>query len=262
MSAIPPVDPNSLAWNEYVVNQPINLTAVDGSWQVVPLSQIDHYFLSNGAALVIYGLGTGMAFTVFCAMLLLTKPEKRHTVIFGLNLSGLVLLFIRCVCDCAVYSDRGRGIGPNILGALLVLSQRDYVPIYIFILASLFWYLVTIASLVLQVRVVFGAEPKVQKLLTIFLVLGGLFVMGFSSAFQGISFKESLEQAPDDLSTWVRQTAQISFVTLEGIASAIFVGKLLFLIQRRRRMGFRGFGPLQVICIMGVQCLIIPRNSP
>jgi len=255
----PPIDPNSLAWNEYIANQPVNLTAIDGSSVVVPLSKIDHYFLSNGAALIIFGLGIGMSFVVFCAMLLLTKPEKRHTVIFGLNLTGLILLFIRCVSDAVVYTDHARGIGPNILGAVLLITQADYAPDYIFILASLLWYLITIASLLLQVRVVFGAEPRVQKYLTVALVIGGLVVMGFSAAFQGIAFQDSLDNVTNDARTWVVQTAQISFAVVVGVSSAIFVGKLLFLIHRRRKMGFKGFGPLQVICIMGCQCLIVPR---
>src|SRR5579862_4311245 len=171
--APPPVDPNSLAWNEYVVNQPLNLTAIDGSTMTISLSDIDNYFLTSGGALIIFGLGVGMTFVVFCAMLLLTKPEKRRTVIFGLNLTGLILQFIRCLSDCIVYTDRGRGVGPNILGALGVLTQADYAPNYLFIICSLLWYLVIITSLLLQVRVVFGAEPKLQKYMTVLLLIFG-----------------------------------------------------------------------------------------
>lgn len=259
--AAPAVDPNSLAWNEYVANQPINLTAIDGTVMTVPLSKIDNYFLTNGGTLIICGLGIGMCSVLIIAMLLLTKPEKRRTVIFGLNLTGLILEFIRCVSFAVAYTDRGRGVGPNILGALLILTQLDYTPLYIFILSSLLWYIVIVSSLLLQVRVVFGAEPKIQKYLTILLALLGLVVMGFTSAFQGISFKESLDNSSNDDLTWVVTTGETLFVVTVGIASGIFVAKLLYLINRRRKMGFKGFGPLQVICIMGVQCLLVPRTS-
>jgi Fungal pheromone mating factor STE2 GPCR len=54
----------------------------------------------------------------------------------------------------------------------------------------------------------------------------------------------------------------IIWATTIGCASLVFVAKLLYLIHRRKKMGFKGFGPLQVITVMGAQCLVVPcKNS-
>jgi len=124
------------------------------------------------------------------------------------------------------------------------------------------WYILIISSLIVQVRVVFGAEAKARQYLTLGFGLLGLTAVGFILAQQADIFKYTLEAngGADPWYYWVQNTGRILFVIVIGLCCAVFVGKLMYLIHRRQKMGFKGFGPLQVILIMGSQCLIVPRT--
>ena len=91
----------------------------------------------------------------------------------------------------------------------------------------------------------------------------GFAAIAFNITDQADVFKASVNKfgIPDTWKAWVGLTGRILYTITIGLCSAIFVAKLLYLIHRRKKMGFRGFGPLQVIVIMGTQCLIVPRTS-
>lgn len=258
-SVIP--SPNDPVWSEEIASQTVNLTDIFGNVNTFHLSDFDAYNHSVGQALVIFGVNIGMVVTIAIVLLLLTKPEKRRTPIFALNLAGLVLMFFRMLMNSILDT------GPNFTISVAFLSDTSltpasaFVPLYIYTFVTIPWYIVIIASLVLQVRVVFGAEPRAQKYLTWALGLLGLATMGFNITGQADVFKGNLAKtgAVDPWFAWVQETAHILYTITIALASLIFVSKLMYLIHRRQRMGFKGFGPLQVIVIMGAQCLIIPR---
>ena len=126
----------------------------------------------------------------------------------------------------------------------------------------MFWYTVIVTSLILQVLVVFGAERKVRRYLKYALGLLGLATIGFNITSQADAFKGSVSKTGlyDEWFLWVYKAGRILYAVTVGLTSGIFVAKLLYLIRRRKKMGFKGFGPLQVIVIMGAQCLLIPRT--
>jgi len=51
---------------------------------------------------------------------------------------------------------------------------------------------------------------------------------------------------------------RIYFCTFVGVSCLVFLYKLAITIYRRRKMGIKKFGPLQIIFIMFSQCLVIP----
>jgi pheromone alpha factor receptor len=201
---------------------------------------------------------------VATVLLLLTKTEKRRTPIFALNLAGLTLQFLRMLMVSILYNGPNKTIGVAMLATTTLTPASAFTPAYIYIVITIFWYTVIISSLILQVRVVFGAERTARTYLTYGLGLLGLAAVGFTVTSQADIFKGSLAKTghTDSWKPWVEFTGRMLYTITIGVSSAIFVAKLLYLIHRRRKMGFKGFGPLQVIVIMGSQCLLIPRTPP
>lgn len=261
MSAPNPSDPK---WNQEVEDQLFNLTDVFGDVNTFSLSNdIDAFYHDVGRSLIIFGVNMGLCVMVAVVLLLLTKAEKRRTPIFILNLIALTLMFIRMLCVAILYNGPGKTLGVILLGAVEIVNATIESPTYIFQIISIFWQIVIISSLILQNRVVFSADRTLQFYLTCGLSLLGLAAIAFETTVQAFVFQDTLNLTGFDQPSyrWVSLTQQILFTVQIGLSALIFSGKLLYLTYRRRKMGFRGFGPLQVIMIMGFQCLIIPRKS-
>jgi pheromone alpha factor receptor len=254
-------NPNDPVWAKQIASQTFNLTDVFGDVDTFTLPEIDEFFHATGRSLIIFGVDIGMSVMVAVVLLLLTKPDKRRTPIFALNVAGLSLQFIRMVMVSILYNGVNRTVEVAFLATTVLTPQSAFVPAYIYIIITIFWYIVITTSIILQVRVVFGAEPRAQKYLTCALGLLGLATVGFTITDQADIFKGSLAKTGQDdaWQPWVELVGRILYTVTVGISSAIFVAKLLYLIHRRRKMGFTGFGPLQVIVIMGAQCLLVPR---
>jgi pheromone alpha factor receptor len=262
MSVAP--DPNSIEWTNAVLSQPVNFTDITGETITVPLDAIDSYHTVLARSLIIFGVEIGLTFMLITVLLLLTKPDKRRTVIFGLNIAGLSFQFLRSLMVAILYNGPARSVGMVFLGAFATMTTTDYAPEYFYIVATIIWYAIVETSLILQVRVVFGAERKVQQYLTYGLGLLGLATVSTQTTVQSFVFKAALENAEINDPSFFKLAlaARILFAISIGISSSVFVAKLIYLIHRRRKMGFKSFGPLQVILIMSAQCLIIPSTPP
>src|ERR1700721_404731 len=161
-----PLDPSSAAWASEVAAQTVNLTALDGSAVTLSLYDIDDFYVGTEQGLIVTSFGMGMCAVLFIAMLVLSKPEKRRTIIFGLNLGGLFIQFMRCLMNSIISTNMGFSLAQQFLDLTPLFTMRDYVPQFMFISFTILWYMVILSSLVLQVRVVFAAEPKYKKFFT------------------------------------------------------------------------------------------------
>jgi pheromone alpha factor receptor len=259
------VNPNDPAWAKHIASQDFNLTDITGTVNTFSLSDVDSYYFLKSRSLIVFGVEIGLCIMLTIVLLLLTKPEKRRTLIFGLNIAGLILETIRFITTAINYNSQIFTIGVQFLGARAQLPSDFGVAIDIYSVMTILWYAVVEASLVLQVRVVFGAERKLQTLLTV--VLGFLFTVtaGLKIAQQAMLFRAQLHQTgifDNPAYDGINLAGRVLFAITVGISSAIFVAKLVYLIHRRQKMGFHAFGPLQVILIMAAQCLLVPRNPP
>jgi pheromone alpha factor receptor len=261
--AAPPPDPNNLTWAKLVSSQTVNLTDITGEVDTFPITLFDKYFHAAGRSLIIFGVNIGMCFMVATVVLILSKPEKRRTPIFILNLLALAFQFTRMVLVCILYNGPAFTIEVVFLGTNVMVSDTALSPSYIDPFFTIAWYIVVIASLVLQVRVVFGVEQKLRNFLAFALSLLGLATLGFVTADSIDVLKGNINKSgnTDPWDVWVGLTGRILWTITVGVSSLIFVSKLMYLIFRRRKMGFKGFGPLHIIVIMGAQCLFVPRMS-
>jgi pheromone alpha factor receptor len=251
----------NLTWNEQVAAQTWNLTDAFGQTAAYTLQELDQFYQAIGNGLIVYGFGMGMCAVMFIAMIALSKPEKRRTVIFGLNLSALLFQFIRCLTDAINFTSVANSLEIDFLSTWAFMTGAAWGTLYLFFAFSVLWYAVILTSLVLQVRVVFAAEPTSQKLVTVGLSLTAFVTFAFNLTNQSMDLNYLIHYGSGLSSNMVRTVAEAMFVTDVGLTSLIFVVKLFYLIHRRRRMGFTRFGPLQVIMIMGVQCLLAPCTN-
>jgi pheromone alpha factor receptor len=220
---------------------------------------------NTGKTLVVAGLAIGMTSVVMIIMLLLSRPEKRRTPVFILNLLALVTMFIRMFTVAIAWNGPIQSMSVIFLGTEILVSDTALAANYVYDFVTIIWYFVILASMIFQVRVVFAAETAKSRNT----VTAGLGVLAFSVwatqvVIQVTGFIEEVNKTAD-YPTWyypLENASHILWAITIGLSSLIFVLKLLYLIHKRHQMGFKTFGPLQIVTIMGAQCLIIPCNSP
>ena len=120
-------------------------------------------------------------------------------------------------------------------------------------------YCTIVATLALQVRVVFSATPRTQRIITIIVSVAGSLLVALELT-EGI-FYIIIVFSGEPIPQWVITTTGIFFPTFVGLCSLTFLFKLALTIFQRRNAGITKFGPLQILFIMSCQCLVVPRNS-
>jgi pheromone alpha factor receptor len=260
--SVPTPDPLSPEWSIYLDNQPFNLTALDGSQITLTLTTV------NDAMYFIIAQTAGYAFTIgFSGMLLiilglLTTREKAKRPIFILNVLSLIIILVRSiiyvVVVCANYQH---GIGEYLLGAIAQYTVATFAPSIMIGLLNPLLYITMLSSLVLQVRVVFAAEPTTQKILTVVMAGAAFVIVAFGVTFNAYFIQMQVDGIASAESGWVYNVVRIGIIIFIGISCLLFLYKLAITIRRRQRMGFQKFGPLQILFIMFGQCLVIPCTS-
>jgi len=265
-SAIPSANPTSVPWNIWLDDgQTFNLTDVNGNseqFTVSDISQLTYYFIST---LAIQGFILGFSSMLLIVLTILTPLKKAKRPIFICNYAALLLVAFKAITVIGTYCNQFiYGFGEEELGALAQYPASNLTGPDVFAaILSIFIYLLVIPSLILQVRVVFAAEPTTQKIITVVLGASGLALLGLQIAWQVAGIQNAVHPTnPINLTNNVWTAFHIGFVVFIGVSSLLFLYKLIITIYRRRRMGFKQFGPLQVLVIMFVQCLFIPGTTP
>jgi pheromone alpha factor receptor len=255
----PHADLFNKTWENEVFRQPFNLTNAYGEVVTFDLGILDSFMRYIGETLIVCGIAFGMCFVLIIVLLLLTKPEKRRTPVFIFNLVSLVLMVLRMLCMCIQQNGPLANLSSSLLFTKLIpasfIANQTLYAIF-----TALWYAITLVSMILQVRVVFSAEPKLQNVVTGSLSLLALATMGtiLPPDIETIITTQNLTFILPPWYQALQHAANVTWVVTIGCSSLVFVAKLLYIIARRKKMGFKGFGPLQVITIMAAQCLVVP----
>jgi hypothetical protein len=175
-SSVPIPDPNSAAWNLYIDSQSFNLTGLDGTPFQLSLVDVNQttYTILTQVAMFSFTLGfNGMLLIV---LLILSDRKKARRLIYTLNFICLFLNTTRSIIEISIVcSQYVYGIGESFVGAI---AQYPFsliaAPNVIGVTFNIILYACILASLILQVRVVFSAEPRTQLIVTVILTLGAL----------------------------------------------------------------------------------------
>jgi pheromone alpha factor receptor len=261
-TTIPTPDPNSIAWNEYLDTQNFNVTSLDGTPVTLNLALLRTFISSSVQTSIIYGFGIGFCAMLAIVLLLLTDRKKLHRPIYILNIATLVLYAFRSILQAIIACSTGSSVGMQVLGAVVLPTSRYWAYIAAYTIQP-FLYASIVMSLVLQVRVVFAAEPRTQRAITAFLFVSGLGMVILQTYFciRCIIVDATNPTSNVPIISRLYQIMRIYFCTYVGVSCLVFLYKLGVTIRRRRKMGIRKFGPLQIIFIMFSQCLVVPRIS-
>jgi pheromone alpha factor receptor len=258
-------DPNSAAWNLYIDSQSFNLTSLNGTQLQISLVDVNQVTYSLLTQVVMFSFTLGFNGMLLIVLLILIDRKKARQPIYLLNFVCLLLNTTRSIVVISVCcSQYIYGIGEYFLAAVAQYPFSLYAtPNVIGIIFNMIMYACILASLVLQVRVIFSGEPRTQLIVTVILAFGALLTQSCWMAFE-IKLIQGLfgvdPAADHNALPTLDEIVRIIFLIVVSITCLLFLCKLLVTINRRRRMGFQSFGTLHILFIMVGQCLVIPRK--
>ena len=250
MAAATPFDP---------YQQSFTLQASDGTPFNVSIPDLDYLVRYNVQICINYGAQTGASIILLIVLLLLTKPDRRTSAIFIVNASSLALNIIRNILQCLHFTGPWTETYAVFSGDVSRIHSADYaksVTGTVFILLVL---LCVEISLCLQTRVVCVIMRQLYRR-TIFAtsVVIALLAIAFRLA---LCIENSIYIVQAKVVGPLYHLASATTIT-ETISicwfSTVFVTKLAFALNERRKLGLAQFGPMQIIFIMGCQTLIVP----
>ncbi|KAI4137614.1 MAG: hypothetical protein L6R39_007190 [Caloplaca ligustica] len=240
-------------------SQSFTLVAGDGTAINVTIPELDAFVLYSIQISINYAAQLGASLLFLIVLLLLTKPDKRKSAVFSINSVALVLNVLRTLLQCLYFT--GPFSEPYAYFTLDYsrVSRSDYANQVAITVLTLLLLVCVEASLFLQVRVVCITLLEIYKRM--------IYVLSTCVAGLAIAFRLALcvENSRYILSL------QSEF-TLQWLASAtnittsisicwfclVFVVKLGFALNQRKKLNVGSHGPMQIIFIMGCQTLIIP----
>ena len=253
MAASTPFDPYT---------QSFTLQASDGTSFNVSIPDLDYFVSYNNQICINYGAQTGASIILLVVLLLLTKPDKRASPIFIVNVSSLALNIIRNVLQCLYFTGPFTEAYAVFSGDLSRVHTGDYATSVTATVCTLLVLVCVEISLCLQTRVVCITLRQLYRR-TIFAasLVVALLAIAFRLAFC-IANSIYIVQARVDGPLYPLATAATITETISICCfSAVFVSKLAFALNERRKLGLVQFGPMQIIFIMGCQTLIVPGQQ-
>ena len=254
MSSVTPFDP---------FTQTVTLLLADSTPFNVSMPDLDDFMLYSVQICINYAAQLGASLILLVVLLLLTKPGKRSSPIFIINSLSLILNVIRNVLFCLYFTGPFSEIYAYFGQDYSRVSKSNFAQSITATMLSFLLLVCVEVSLILQVRVVCVTVKEMYKL-AIFVASNiiALMAIGTHFAFSVEVSRATISLNPpsslDKLESATNITTTISICWF----CAVFVTKLGFALNERRKLGLDRFGPMQVIFIMGCQTLVIPGKRP
>lgn len=253
----PPFDPTT--FNPWYQN--VTMYAPDGSIVTVNMEMVDYYRLYSSRLGISFGSQIGSSFMLLLVLVLLTRSDKRKSMVFILNALCLFINTIRVIFSACYLT--GNLMHPY--GLLTGLFRATTTDLAISITSNTLSFVVlalVMASLSLQVWVACVTTGTLQRVLIMGITTAmALVCIGFKFAFMvatHIATVQVVDRGVDRLSaySWITQAVAILMY------SFVFTWKLGYAMVQRRRLNMLQFGPMQIVFIMGCQTMIIPGMHP
>ena len=241
-------------------NQNFTLLLPDGSPFYVGISDLDAWYIYSVYVSIEYASQLGASIALLVVLILLTKPDKRLSPIFLINASALLLNFLRLLLACLYFTGPFSEAYAYLVGDFTRINPSAYgVSVAAEVLVVITTMLVEL-SLLLQTHVVCLTLRRIYR--TTLLVISSLVAstcIGWRVYLGVVNIQLTLSTI-SPLTILPKIESISNFVTTASIFwfSAIFVSKLGHAIHRRRKLGLRKWGSMQIIFAMGCQTLVIP----
>lgn len=264
--AINPALLRNASFNPY--EQQFYITMPDGT-TMQPVVMSDVVAMQNIAVQtgIIYGIQVGMSAVLLAVLVMMTKPDKRRSIVFIFNAIAPIALFIRAVVSCVLlngplynpfnwitntYYNLGNARQLSILGEVLGF-------ICIFAIEMSLFFQTQIVCCTLRAR--YRHPITASCVLVAFESIALRFVTMVFNCMYGIKKMNAAVPHAWELITTLSSAYNISVVFSIMFFSLVFCCKLGYAIHQRRKMGMTQFGPMQVIFVMGCQTLFVPGKT-
>ncbi|EGP92304.1 unnamed protein product [Zymoseptoria tritici ST99CH_3D7] len=245
--------------------QDLTLVYPDGVHALV--ANVDDIVYFMGLAVkstLIFAIQIGISFVLMLVIALLTKPERRVTLVFFLNMTALFTIFIRAILMCTTFVGTYYNFYNWIMGNYPNSGLADRVSIA----AEVFAFLIILSlelSMMFQVRIVcINLSSFRRRIITFSSIVVAMIVCTVRFALMVLSCDwriVNIGDATQEKNRIINRVASgYNICTIASIIffNTIFVSKLAVAIKHRRSMGMKQFGPMQIIFVMGCQTLLIP----
>ena len=216
---------------------------------------------------IMEGTQIGAALILLLALCLMTKTDKRRSLVFILNATALLLVALRGIFSCLVYTSAFYDWYnwqlhwyEGVSGAKTVSAFAEFWTFMLILTIEM--------SLVLQVRIVCcNLSPFKRHLINISNVLAAIATVCVRFALMIMNIDWNIMNIENEngwqfsrISTFA-SAANITLVISIGYSAVVFCAKLALAIEARRSMGMKQFGPMQIIFVMGCQTMCTPCTS-
>ncbi|KAJ5769490.1 Fungal pheromone mating factor STE2 GPCR [Penicillium odoratum] len=245
------------SWNPEQQN--VTFLGKDKQPITISLPSLDQFFQYNIKRCIDYGSQLGATVVLFVIMVLLTRRDKRRSVIFILNSLALIFNFLRLLFQANYYTTGFERVYAFVSGDYSEVETSAYA---LSVVAVIFESLTVICfecSLVFQVHVICATlRRRHRQILFVFSIVMALVPIGFRAGWMVMNCIEIVNVSSFADIHWLESATTIVITISICFFCTVFVTKLGFAIRQRRRLGVRDFGPMKAIFICGCQTLIVP----
>lgn len=245
------------SWDPYT--QTFNLTRVDGDIVTVALDTVNDFNIQNIKWATIFAVQIGAAGVLLAILSALAKPRKRHAI-FYLNLLSLVLAIIRGAFAIEYILGPWNNTYRYFTLDFSTIPSSSTAKSISQAFLQLTMIISIMVSLVLQMRAAYEGTPFIKKVATAVSGAVAAVVLGFY--IKVVQESVSVILNAGSYSSTTHDHARLLFTLSIFFFTILFLVKLADAIIQRRKMGMKNFGPLQIVFIMGCQCMLIPGKSP
>ncbi|KAI4108509.1 MAG: hypothetical protein L6R37_000945 [Teloschistes peruensis] len=240
-------------------SQSFTLLTPDGPPIKITIPELDEFILYSIQISINYAAQLGASLLFLVVLLLLTKSEKKKSPVFIINSVALLLNLLRTLLQCLYFTGPFSETYAYFTLDYSRVSTSDYANQVAITVLTLLLLICAELSLLLQVHVVCITLRQIfQRLIfALSIIIAGLAV-SFRLTFCIENAKYILALKSLFPLEWLASATNI--VTSISICwfCAVFVIKLGFALNQRKKLGMGTFGPMRIIFIMGCQTLIIP----
>lgn len=253
MSASPDSDP---------FDQSVTFHYGDGSPFNVSTHELNEFVLYNTKVCINYGTQFGASLLLLIILALMTRPDRRKSAVCILNAGALLFNAARLLCMSLYFTSPFSDVYAFFAFDYSRVPDSAYANSILGVVFTLFLLICLEASLVIQVYVICTTtRPLYRHLVLAVSLVFALVAIGFRIAVVVENSQYIVDAIDFSPMVWLQSASNICITVSICFFSSVFIIKLGFAIRQRRQLGFKKFGPMQVIFIMGCQTMIVPGKT-
>ncbi|KAK2753505.1 hypothetical protein FQN54_007895 [Arachnomyces sp. PD_36] len=241
------------------LHQNVRFRYSDGTPFNVTVDEINGFYEYNTNVSINFGAQLGASIVLVIILAIMTKPERRRSAMYALNVAALLFNIVRLTCMCVYFTSGFADVYRYFALDYEGVPPASYANSAIVPIVTVLLLISLEISLVVQAHVICStSRPWVRRCVLVASLLAASAAVGLRIGYAVENVRFIL--AAEDFSpmVWLQSATNIAITCSICYFSAVFMVKLGLAIRQRRQLGFKKFGPMQVIFVMGSQTMFIP----